>query len=339
MSRELIEAIAKQLNVPKSSDNDYLCRTIYSVVGKMALSSLWDHTEDRDSVSIQHFKNRMEDIFDAYESLCPSLSILFPKDKTCLIEEIFLIYMRNGFFYHSAYQISPGISKISGYKNVVLHRGISFEEEFCMSGLGFYSMKGKVFDSTIFEMFGLQNMSFEKYLDEIVTWGEWEEVEFSDNTEFLRLKPPFTKGYWQKNPDKEIQLGLARYGTPNKSFVFYRWINGVYQQKNIPAWRLSSYFSDDTNGYDEYRRIAIALLKRYQVLPNIKVKSVGDLVEIKLGYRLPPSEEEFFKLYSWPVRYDFSTTTPQVFTRMMAKKVYPLFKYVLEIIGYHFEEG
>lgn len=82
-------------------------------------------------------------------------------------------------------------------------------------------------------------------------------------------------------------------------------------------------------------RIAAALLKRYGALPEIKATASGDLMEVKLGYRLPPPEEAFFKLYSWPARYD----APQVFTRTMARQVYPVFKHGLETIGYCFVEG
>ena len=62
------------------------------------------------------------------------------------------------------------------------------------------------------------------------------------------------------------------------------------------------------------------------------------LLLLKVGYRLPPSEEEFFKLYSWPMQYDFTTNPLQVFTRTMAKQVYPMFKHELESIGYCFVE-
>lgn len=76
-------------------------------------------------------------------------------------------------------------------------------------------------------------------------------------------------------------------------------------------------------------------MKRYGTLPEIKAAAGGGLVEIELGYRLPPSEEVFFKLYSWPARYD----APHVFTRTMAEQVYPVFKRELEAIGYRFLEG
>ena len=123
---------------------------------------------------------------------------------------------------------------------------------------------------------------------------------------------------------------------PQKNYVFYRYHNGIYQQKPIPDWRIRNYFPENTsndssrNMYGEYRRIAIALLKRYGTLPGSEVKASGDLIEIKLGYRLPPSEEEFFKLYSWPVRYDFSSKLPPVFTRKLTRQIYPMFNHELE---------
>ena len=54
-------------------------------------------------------------------------------------------------------------------------------------------------------------------------------------------------------------------------------------------------------------------------------------MEIKVGYRLPPSEEDFFKLYSWPMRYDFTSKSPQVFTRKMAKQISEKYGTILEI--------
>ena len=59
MINDLIVSIGRQLNIPQSDDNEWVCRVVYSVAGQMALASLWDHTEDGGSVSIQHFKSRI----------------------------------------------------------------------------------------------------------------------------------------------------------------------------------------------------------------------------------------------------------------------------------------
>ena len=338
MMNDLITTIGRQLNIAKSTENEQLCQIVYSVAGQMALASLWDRTEDNASISIQHFKKKIAQIFDAYQSLFPKIEFLFPKDRTVLIDEIYSIYLRNGFFYHSAHQISPAAPAMAGFGNLLLHRGSSPDSKLFMSGLGFYSILNHITDNTPTNMFGLQHQSFDSYLEDLLSHGEWENVIWPDNTEFLRLDPPFKWGYWQQVPSKDDRISLARYGEPNKVFAFYRYHDGSYQQKAIPEWRLHSYFSNDADGYGEYRRIATALLLQYHTLPEINVKLNGDLAEVKLGYRLPPSEEEFFKLYSWPVRYDFTSKTPQVFTRIMARQLYPLFKHELETIGYCFVE-
>lgn len=51
-------------------------------------------------------------------------------------------------------------------------------------------------------MFGLQKQSFESYLEELLAHCEWEQIEWPDNSEFLRLDPPFKWGYWQQIPEK-----------------------------------------------------------------------------------------------------------------------------------------
>ena len=152
----------------------------------------------------------------------------------------------------------------------------------------------------------------------------------------MRLQPPFTKEYWGLFPEKD-RISLARYGAPKRIYALYRFSDGMYQQKVVPEWRLTNYFI--ANGDDgEYRRIAIALLMRYKCLPPIQANTAGNFVEIRLGYRLPPSEEVFFKLYSWPIRYEFSGKDTQIFRRKMAKPIYPVFKCELEKMGYRFEE-
>ena len=338
MTNDLLNTIGKQLNIPKTTNSEWICQIVYSVAGKMALASLWDHTEDHSSISIQHFKNRMAQIFDAYERIYPEISHLLPDDKSNLLEEIYSIYLRTGFLYHSAYKIAPAISAQANCGNITISRTTSPDNAFFMSGLGFYYPQKLASDSPIAEVFGLQIQSFESYLSELLDQSEWTPIVWPENAEFLRLDPPFSRGYWQQIPEKSSRVSLARYGEPNKLFAFYRFHNGEFQQKPIPEWRLRDWFYSGSTNYGEYRRIALALLKQYGNLPAIKTKEIGNIVEIQVGYRLPPSEEEFYKLYSWPVTYDFSSNFPQVFTRKMAKQVFPMFKHTLEKLGYCFVE-
>ena len=338
MINDLLNSIAMELNIPKTTDNEWACQIVYSVAGQMALASLWDHAEDSETISIQHFKGRMKQIFEAYENLIPQTRYMLPEDPSVLLDDIYDTYLRTGYLYHSAYQVSPCIPSAAAYQGVVLHRGFSPDTDLYMSGLGFYCVQTTLTENAIADMFSLQQQPFDTYLQALLENGEWTPISFPDDAEYLRLDPPFTRGYWKQEPDKDGRVSLVRYGEPNKIYQFYRYNGNQYWQKSIPIWRLQDFFSDDPTNLGEYRRIATALLMQYGTLPPISVKIERDICNINLGYRLPPSEESFFKLFSWPVRYDFSAREPQVFRRKMSIQVYPMFKHELEAMGYCFLE-
>lgn len=81
MGNELIISIGRQLNIPGKVDNEWICRVIYSIAGQMGLASLWDYDEGEDTVSIQHFKERIAEIFAAYEELYSSIKFIFPEKR------------------------------------------------------------------------------------------------------------------------------------------------------------------------------------------------------------------------------------------------------------------
>ena len=340
MINELTSELSRQLNIEQSAGPDSLCKAIFSATGKMALASVWDHPEDEDYISIQHFKKRTSQILDAYLNIYPKLQSFFPADRSTIVDDIYETYRRNGFFYHSSHRLYPAALSTGGLKPCILYRGTPPGKKCFMSGLGMYGVsRDTSAGKTAAEMFDMQAKPMSVYLQEVLQSDEWSEADWPADTEYLRLKPPFSKGYWQDQPDKTENCSMARYGAPNKLYVFYRWRNGHFEQKPIPAWRVDDFRTIGSQGYGEYRRIACALLEEIDQLPVITVSSKSHTVEIKLGYRLPPAEEDFFKLYSWPVNYNITPKTPQVFQREMSKIVYPTFKQHLESVGYRFVEG
>lgn len=339
MKNGLIRTIGTQLNIPYTSDRERACQIIYSVTGKMALASLWDQSEQEDDISIQHFKRRARKVLDAYSAVYPSVKFLIPDEKGGLIDDIYDIYYRTGYFYHSAHRISPAAPVMAVYQNCVLHRGTVPDAPLFMSGLGFYAVRKETAETPVAAMFDLQTQPYDAYLEEILNSSQWEIAKFPDDAEYLRLDPPFQRGYWQQQAIRDGRITLVRYGSPNKLFAFFKYENGVSQQKMIPHWRLCNDHSQDPENYEEYRRIATALLMRTGTLPTIKIKKATDFVEISVGYRLPPTEEAFFRLYSWPSSYDISPQSQKLFTRKMANAVYPVFRYHLESLGYRILEG
>lgn len=335
----LIKSVRQQLNISKNEDNMWICHVIYSLAGKMALASLWDHDEGKNYVSPQHFKQRASQIFTAYTAIYPQAASLLPVDPSDLIKDIYAVYLRTGHFYHSPYKISPASFTQSASEKVMLYRGVSPNAKFSMSGLGFYSVHSQTTDTpSIASAFGLQTQTLSEYLKELLYDDNWAETECPLDADFLRLEPPFSRGYWQENPLKDGRISLMRYGNPNKLYSFYQFRKNQLLQKIVPEWRIKDIRSESlnfSNDLSEYRRIATALLDCYKALPPIKVKLKGTTAQIRLEYRLPPTEEDFFKLYSWPNKY---FTSPQVFSRIMSTPVYLIFRQILETVGYQFEE-
>ena len=156
MVNDLLASISKQLNIPKTTDGEWICQIVYSVAGQMALASLWDHNEDHGSISIQHFKNRMSQIFEAYEGVYPQIGALLPNDKADLLDEIYSIYLRTGFLYHSAYQISPAVPAPASCGSLSVYRTPSPDAQLFMSGLGYYLPQKRPSDASVADVFGLQ---------------------------------------------------------------------------------------------------------------------------------------------------------------------------------------
>ena len=124
MKEELISEISRQLNIMQDSGAESLCKAIYSATGKMALASLWDHPENENFVSIQHFKKRAAKTLAAYLAIYPKAGVYFSEDLSGIIEDIYETYRRNGFFYHSSHRLFSAAPSIGGMEQCTLYRGV-----------------------------------------------------------------------------------------------------------------------------------------------------------------------------------------------------------------------
>ena len=137
---------------------------------------------------------------NAYLSIYPEAAHRFPSDRSGIIEDIYETYRRNGFFYHSSHRLYPAAPSTGGTGQCSLYRGVPPEKPCYMSGLGLYGVtKAAEHGQSAAEMFELQKQPFSNYLQEALANNDWNEVEWAEDAEFLRLNPPFSGGYWQKN--------------------------------------------------------------------------------------------------------------------------------------------
>lgn len=87
-----------------------------------------------------------------------------------------------------------------------------------------------------------------------------------------------------------------------------------------------------------YFTIATGLLMLSNSLPTIDIATSDKLITITIPYLLPPAEEAFFELYSWPLKDVFLTDFKQHYTRKMSTDIFPIFEKMMKQLGYKFTE-
>lgn len=200
----------------------------------------------------------------------------------------------------------------------------------CVSGIGFYSkLNGGTNPHKVKTMFGLEQENLQTLWQNTLSSVSWEsKTSLESGTEYLRLKPPFSRGYWVNEPDKTDKTSILRTGAKGSQLYFlYRYVDAVLEVSPLPQWRVENY---------NYRTLACACLSNYGTLPPIEYFEDGALVHVHLNYLLPPRELEFLKLYSWP---EICTSLPCNFRRKLSIEVFTAIKNVLSDEGYEFKGG
>lgn len=300
-------------------------RIIYSAIGMMALASLWD-MEDEEPISITHFKHRIERQIYAYRELYPVIMQRFMISAEELSQEMYDIYSSTGFIYHTPNRISAAKETEAKVGTIVCVRGANLKRNLFMSGLGTYFKTTDVSGlGTLNEMFRLPEQTLEEEYKSLSVEKNWSIIDTKNQVEYLRLQPPFSRGYWKETPDTDGSFSLLRFGMPGeKIYYLYKYEEGQCFGKALPSWKVNE---------NQYRRLANVLLFHKGTLPPIIFSESGDIVTVHLKYLLPPSELWLLKTYSWPANF---LKLPSDFNRVINKEVFEAFKETLEKLGYQF---
>ena len=310
---------------------NFKARIIYSAICRLSYASLWDNSTES-TISVRHFKDKIDELLKIYLELYPEVKI-----SENLSAEIYDLYLKTGNFYHKAHRISAPIFSVSEQKNILFMRGITPKQQIFMSGAGFYlpeaywSPSDKLKFKNLAEMFALHNKTLLDFWREIIYSQNWKESNLPNESEFLRMSPPFNKGYWQKNPIYDGRISLARNGQfEPQNYYLYRFENNKFFCSQLPEWRVYEDFYGKV-----YRQIACACLSTYKILPSIKFQIDGAVVQAKFEYLPPPAELYLLLLYSWAQNPEI---LPNNFNRNFDVEVFFAIKEVLEKMGYEFVE-
>lgn len=329
----LLDQIAAEYSIRRGSSesiSDWKIRIIYSVLGQMALASLQDTPEDEEP-SIVHVKRRIEAVLISYGEMYPELHAYIPDDASTVSDEIYNIFNSTGHFYHKAHHVSAAMKSSSASLDVVFTRGYELEMRQKVSGIGTYILNDSATNSgTIEKMFQLNQADLKNQWKDCLSGVSWKEFTALDQrVECLRMREPFTHGYWVNQPERSSRVSMLRVGMPGA------WIYYLYTTQNeklvvsqLPAWQVENY---------RYRLLANACLSEYKVLPSARYHQDGELVYIQFGYLPAPQELNLWKLYTWPTSI---LSLPKDFARVCTKQVFEAIRAVMIKQGYEFiEEG
>lgn len=330
MLQQLLESIASDLHIlkgQKESKEEWTLRIIYSAIARNGYCSLWDLQDD--DTTIIHFKKRCNEQLLTYIRIYPELRMIVSNQDIAknIIDKIYDLYLKNGFFLHRKNYITNSRREEAGKDGCCLLKSPLPSDEVFMSGIGYYSFEQLTGDfKSMYEVFGLSQVSISTYLEKLLNMQTFKEIELDTDIEYLKLNPPFSNGYWQKQKH-ENKISLLRIGPPeNKMYYLYKIIDDHVMASRLPEWMVNK---------GEYRMIAWGLLNKYSQVPNIEYVVLDERVLVHLNYLLPVNEQSFFELYSWPESY----ATLSSFNRIMNKEVFEIIKIEFERIGFVFQEG
>lgn len=327
----LLSKVSQQYHILRGNqetEDEWKTRLVYSICGMMAYASLWDDTEE--PISIVHLRRRIRSILGGYKSLYPELSGTLPHDSEELEEEITNQFLSTGVVYHRPNRIAASKKREEHFGGVLFQRGIALDDISCVSGIGFYSKQdGGTNPHDIKTMFGLEQEKLQTLWQTTLSSASWESrTSFEFGTEYLRLKPPFSRGYWVDKPDKTDIISILRTGMRgSRLYYLYRYVDATLGVSPLPQWQVENY---------NYRTLACACLSSHGTLPPIEYFEDGALVHIRMNYLLPPRELEFLKCYSWP---EVCTSLPCNFRRKLSVEVFAAIKNILSGEGYEFKGG
>ncbi len=350
MTNTLLTAICRDLGIPATPRPEEAAGyAIWSGTGRAMLAALWDTRGKEQTVSIAHCKRMGLRFLESMGDLCPGAGQLLPEDPEAAVDEIYRIYRRNGLLYQQGDRCAPSIAASAGDGTLRLRRGLSPMEPAIMSGLGFLDLSSQAAGS-ISEMFQLQTTPLDRYLEEVQAddkcrpWRNWAVA-----AEYLRQEPTPRADFWKSSPDVYSDLSMARYPEAGRFKYVLCKVKGFSfdtMAMTIPEWRLLDPRLADGEGDSlEYLRLANALMRRWGTRPAIRFSPYLDgtgnptRIRVKLYFPLPPTEQDFFLLYSWPEDPTQPIRYKSQLNRIMNPGVFQLFRSLLQPLGYGFQQG
>ena len=342
---QILKEICNDLGLQQGlteSDESFKCRAVYSAIGRLVHSALWDEIEgvnkadrftdtdrqDKDP-SIIHFKTRVKKSLDAFIRIFPEISSFYDEDSKELADLIFNQFEATGQLYHLPYRVSPPIRTAANNNGITFVRGFSpFEKNICASGLGAYTKNDTVIDLTVEGMFNIPFEKPVKHWENTVRNAKFSPIVIDDQFEFLNLNVKKYERYWINKTDLENGCSLMRTKDINNRFYYlYKVENGDISASQLPDFLTENF---------EYLTLANGCLYSRNSLPKSTYKFDGSIIKLDIGYLFPPPLQNFIMLYSWSE--SIKNNTSERYRRIISSDIFPVIKKIAENCGFEFME-
>ena len=292
----LLIRAANEFGIVRGGSEDekqWKMRIIYSILGRMALASLYDMSEDEDT-SITHMKRRVERLAVHYKEMFPEVDTLKRIKPVELADEIYKIYLNAGVIYHKINHVVTSAKTEIALDGVKFTRGYEIEAKQMLSGLGTYVETDdmSMTNDTLSEMYQLEPQTLSTRWKLRVRNASWQEFHSGNETQYLRMGLPFRYGYWTDKPVNSGKVSILRTGLNGMQLYYlYKVENQRVMASQLPQWQVDN---------KAYRSLAAACLYQEGVLPPSMYHYDGDLVYLSFEYLPSPAELSLWKLYTWP---------------------------------------
>lgn len=334
-SSNYVAFLSEKLHINKGtheSDSSWSFRVLYSAIALNMLASLYDYDEDKEQsivnaqmMSMQHVRNRGIELIESYRDLYGTAMTQLYLRSDELAESIRNLYVKAGYMLHRANYLDAPTAVCAEYEDIYILRGISPWNVEYMSGLGCYAHSltdTRVED--VWRMFRIENTEIGVWWRQFLHDCQWRELnELPVEVEYINYSRRDGEPYWITITPKS---GLSMYrdrGIGDKKYRLFRVEAEQIWTCTLPAWQVDN---------KEYLRVSLALQTEVAKNPIVRIKIDSSISYIQLSYLLPPCEQNFLELFSWP------SEGMSHWKRTVATELLPLFKKLFITLGFNIME-
>ena len=156
-------------------------------------------------------------------------------------------------------------------------------------------------NTTVYEMFHLSTSDIRTPWEIMTQDIQWLKMQTESNVDYLNLRPPF-RTYWVRQPDHNL-ISICKFSTNGSPMYYlYRIEQDQAYYSPIPEWMLMDPVWTGVERHTNYRLFSNSLLAHLGSLPPTRFHKDGEIVSLRLEYRMPPREMNLIKLYRFAAK-------------------------------------